>query len=196
MRINVLDDTHSKHFIYHICTYTYYIYSPHIETNLIYTLTTPTAADESQIVEFGHLILHHRRTVAQLGAPVLVVARVYRDHRAVAHVRQRHHLEGDRQRFVAAPVLGQLRAKKVRACCAYYIFMYIGRKKKTQLFSNYLVLRLYIVYIVYSDFPSIVRGIIQPINHYSLKKFTYKYPFLKWFQLDLNYGPGCVIICV
>lgn len=39
------------------------------------TLTPSTAADESEIVEFGHLILYHRRGVSHLSTKVFVVAR-------------------------------------------------------------------------------------------------------------------------
>ena len=39
------------------------------------TLTPSTAADESEIVEFGHLILYHRCGVSHLSTKVFVVAR-------------------------------------------------------------------------------------------------------------------------
>lgn len=67
-------------------------------------LTSSTPAHESQIVELGHLVLHHRRTVAQLGAIVLIISRPHRHHRSVHDVAQGHHLEGNWQCLVRSPV--------------------------------------------------------------------------------------------
>lgn len=52
-----------------------------------------------------------RRVVAQLGAAVLIVARLDGDNRTVRHVVQHDHLEGARQRFVAPPVRWQCAAE-------------------------------------------------------------------------------------
>lgn len=59
-------------------------------------LTTTASAHEPQIVEFGHLILHDGRAVAQLAAPILVVAGPNGDNGAVADVGQRDHFECNR----------------------------------------------------------------------------------------------------
>lgn len=85
----------------------------------IFCLTSATPPDEPQIVEFGDLVLHHRGAVPQFRAVILVVAGPHRHHGAVADVAQRNHLEGDRQRLVAAPVRRQYRAHHVRTPRAY-----------------------------------------------------------------------------
>lgn len=56
------------------------------------TLTSSAAAHEAEVVEAGHLVLHHARGVAQLGRVVLVVARHHRHHRPVGYVSQGDHL--------------------------------------------------------------------------------------------------------
>ena len=58
-----------------------------------FSLTSSRPADEPEIVELGHLVLHDGRAVPQLGAVVLVVARSQCDYRPVRHVAQRDHLE-------------------------------------------------------------------------------------------------------
>ena len=82
--------------------------------NLIMFLTSSGSADESEVVELGHLVLHDGRAVPQLGAVVLVVAGAERDDGAVVDVAQRDHLERHRKRLVRAPVGRQLRAQERR----------------------------------------------------------------------------------
>lgn len=77
-------------------------------------LTSSAAAHKPEIVEFGHLIAHHGGAVAQFGTEVLVVAGPDSDHRAVADVPERDHLEGARERFVRAPVVRQGGTQEVR----------------------------------------------------------------------------------
>lgn len=49
-------------------------------------LTSATASDESQIIEFGHLIFHDGRTIPQLAAIVFIVSGFHGDHRSIADV--------------------------------------------------------------------------------------------------------------
>ena len=76
--------------------------------------TSAGASDEAQVAEFGHLVLHDGRVVAQFAAIVFVVAGADGDDGAVGDLAQRHDTEGDRQRFIGAPVRRQRRAQKVR----------------------------------------------------------------------------------
>lgn len=78
-------------------------------------LSSPTASDEPEIVEFGHPILEGGRRVPQLPAIVLIVSRANGDHRPVGDVTKAHHFEGDRQRLVRTPVTGQRGAHEARA---------------------------------------------------------------------------------
>lgn len=74
-------------------------------------LSSAAASNESQIVEFGHLVLHHGLVVAHLPAVVLIVAGLDCDDGAVLNVVQGDHFEGAREALVAAPVIGQRRAE-------------------------------------------------------------------------------------
>jgi len=78
-------------------------------------LTSSAASDEAEVVEFGHLVLHDGRAVPQLGAVVLVVAGADGDQGAVEDVAEGHHLEGDGQSLVGAPVRRQHGAHELRA---------------------------------------------------------------------------------
>lgn len=105
--------------------------SPHNRThqyNAHSVLTATAASNEAQIIEFGHLILHDSRAVSQLGAIVLVVAGLHRDHGAVANVAQTDHLEGDRQRFVRSPVRRQHGAHEQRAAGPDQLARVLGQK--------------------------------------------------------------------
>lgn len=73
-------------------------------------LTSSTSANKSQIIELGHLVLHDGAGVAQLSAPVLIIARPDGDQRAVGDLAQGDHFEGHRKCLVGAPVGGQRRA--------------------------------------------------------------------------------------
>jgi len=92
------------------------------------TLTSAAPADEPQVVELGHLVLHHRRAVAQLRTVVLIVARPHGDHRSVHDVAQRDDLEGHRQRLVAAPVGRQHRADEERTAGADQLARVFGEE--------------------------------------------------------------------
>ena len=86
-------------------------------------ILTPSApADEPEVVELGHLILHEGRRVPELGAAVLVVTRAHGHHRAVADLAEGHHLERHRQSLVRAPVRRQLTAEEVRGTCEWREF--------------------------------------------------------------------------
>ena len=82
-------------------------------------LTSTGPANEPQIVEFGHVILDDSGGVAQLGAPVLVVAGADGDQSAVLDAAEAHDAECGRQRLVGPPVGGQRRADDTRATCAH-----------------------------------------------------------------------------
>ena len=64
------------------------------------TLPPPAPPDKPEIVELGHVVLHHGRVVPQLPTEVLVVAGPEGDHGAVANLAEGDHLEGHRQRLV------------------------------------------------------------------------------------------------
>lgn len=66
--------------------------------------TSSAPADEPQIVELSHLILHHRRGVPQLGTVVLVVSRPHSHHGPIPDVPKRDHLERHRQRLIRPPM--------------------------------------------------------------------------------------------
>lgn len=59
-------------------------------------LTSSAPAHEAQVVEAGHLVLHHGRRVPQLGRVVLVVPGHHRDQGPVGHVPESHHLHHTR----------------------------------------------------------------------------------------------------
>lgn len=67
-------------------------------------LTSSAPSDEPKIVELGHLVLHQRGRVPQLGAAVLVVTSANGHQSAVADVSKGHHLEGHWQGLVRPPV--------------------------------------------------------------------------------------------
>lgn len=56
--------------------------------------TSSTPAHEAQVVEAGHLVLHHGRGVPQLGRVVLVVPGHHRHQGPVGHIPKSHHLQG------------------------------------------------------------------------------------------------------
>ena len=56
-------------------------------------LAPAAPADDPQVVELGHVVLHHLRVVPQLSAKVLVVPDPQVDHRPVLYVTQRDHFE-------------------------------------------------------------------------------------------------------
>lgn len=69
-------------------------------------LTSSTPAYEAQVVKAGHLVLHHRRGVPQLGRVVLVVSGHHRDQSPVGHVTKSHDLhagESRRELWVTEP---------------------------------------------------------------------------------------------
>lgn len=70
-------------------------------------LSAAAATDEPQVVEFGHLVLHHGCVVAKLSAPVLVVSGFDRDDCVVRNVVQSDDFEGTREAFVRSPVIRQ-----------------------------------------------------------------------------------------
>ena len=56
-------------------------------------LPPPAPPDDPQVVELGHVVLHHLRVVPQLPTKVLIVADSQVDHCAVLYVTQRNHFE-------------------------------------------------------------------------------------------------------
>lgn len=65
-----------------------------------FSLTSTTSSHESQIVEFGYLILHHSCTIAKFRTVILIVAGSHRDHCAIVDVAERDNLECDGKCFV------------------------------------------------------------------------------------------------
>ena len=57
------------------------------------TLPSPTSSDYPQIVELGHVVLHHGRVVPQLPTEVLVVAGPEADDCSVLHITEGDHFE-------------------------------------------------------------------------------------------------------
>lgn len=55
-------------------------------------LTSSAAADETQVVETGHLVLDGGRGVSELGRIILIVAGHYSDQSAVRDVAEGNHL--------------------------------------------------------------------------------------------------------
>lgn len=95
---------------------------------LTFGLTSAAPPDESEVIELGHLVLHHRRAVAQLRTVVLIVARPHGDHRSVHNVAQRDDLEGHRQRLVAPPVGREHRADEERTARADQLARMLGEE--------------------------------------------------------------------
>lgn len=62
-------------------------------------LTSSTPAHEAQVVEAGHLVLHHGRGVPQLGRVVLVVSGHHRDQGPVGHITKSHDLQAGQSRL-------------------------------------------------------------------------------------------------
>lgn len=78
--------------------------SPPVSQILHSFLTSAAAADESQVIEFRHLVLHDSRAVPQLRTVILVVTSTHGDHSTIAHVTEGYYFEGYRQRLVGAPM--------------------------------------------------------------------------------------------
>lgn len=76
-------------------------------------LASSASADESEIVELGHLVLHECRVILELGAEILVVSGLDGDQGAIADLAESNHLERDRQSFVRSPVRWEYRAHDV-----------------------------------------------------------------------------------
>ena len=67
-------------------------------------LAPPAPADDPEIVELGHIVLHHLGVVPQLPTKVLVVPNSQVHHRSVLNVTQRNHFESRRKGLVRPPV--------------------------------------------------------------------------------------------
>jgi len=104
------------------------------------TLTSSASAHEPQIVKFGHLVLHQGGAVAQLRAKVFIVARANGNRRAIWHLAERHHLEGNRQRLVGPPVRGQHCAHDVRATGADQLAGVFGQEAVQRPFGQHVSL--------------------------------------------------------
>ena len=63
-------------------------------------LAAPAAANDPQIIELCHVVLHDRGVVSQLAAEVFIVADAQIDNCPILDVAQRDHLEGHRQCLV------------------------------------------------------------------------------------------------
>ena len=66
--------------------------------------TSSRSANKAEVAEFGHLVLHDGRVVAQLAAVVLVVAGPDCDERSVVDAAQADDAKGRRKRLVGAPM--------------------------------------------------------------------------------------------
>lgn len=62
---------------------------------MIHELTTSTASNEAQIIEFSHLIFHNGRTIAQLRREVLIIPRSYCYNRSVHYLAQGEYFKGN-----------------------------------------------------------------------------------------------------
>ena len=77
------------------------------------SLAPAAPADDPQVVELGHVVLHDGRVVEELAAEVLVVADPQTAHSAVLDITEGDHFKGHRQGLVAPPVSGQLGAEDI-----------------------------------------------------------------------------------
>ena len=77
------------------------------------TLPSPTPPDYPQIVELGHVVLHHGRVVPQLPTEVLVVAGPEGHHGTVGDLAEGDNLEGRGESLVAPPVSWKSRTEDV-----------------------------------------------------------------------------------
>lgn len=75
--------------------------------NSRFFLTSTTSADKPKIIEFGNLVFHDGRRIAQLGAMVLVVSGANGDDGAVDDVPEGDHFERNWQGLVGPPVVRQ-----------------------------------------------------------------------------------------
>ena len=81
------------------------------------TLPSPAATNKPQIVELGHVVLHHGRVVPQFPTEVLVVPRPEGDHGAVVDLAEGDHLEGRGEGLVAPPVGWESGAENIGSSC-------------------------------------------------------------------------------
>lgn len=79
-----------------------------------YLLTPSTPANESQIIEFGNLVLHHSGAVPKFRAAVLVIPGPDGNDSSIGDVAESNHLEGHGEGFVGPPVSRKGRAQEVR----------------------------------------------------------------------------------
>ena len=77
-------------------------------------LPPPAPPDDPEVVELGHVVLHHLRVVPQLPAKVLIVPDSQVDHRAVLDVTQCDHFESRRKGLVRSPVAWKRCAQNIR----------------------------------------------------------------------------------
>ena len=77
-------------------------------------LPPPAPPDDPEVVELGHVVLHHLRVVPQLPAKVLIVPDSQVDHRAVLDVTQGDHFESRRKGLVRSPVAWKSCAQNIR----------------------------------------------------------------------------------
>ena len=78
------------------------------------TLAAAAPTNKPEIVELGHVVLHHLRVVPQLPAKVLIVPDSQVDHRAVLDVTQCDHFESRRKGLVRSPVAWKSCAQNIR----------------------------------------------------------------------------------
>lgn len=76
-------------------------------------LTSSTPADEPEVIEFGHLVLHDGCTVPKFGTAVFVITGSDCDDCAVHDFAESHDFEADWEGFVRAPMSGEYRAHDV-----------------------------------------------------------------------------------
>lgn len=81
------------------------------KATVLQILTPSASSDESEIIELGDLVLHHRGAVPELAATVLVVPGLDGDQGAVGDLVERDDLEGHGQRLVRPPVRRQRAAE-------------------------------------------------------------------------------------
>lgn len=84
-------------------------------------MTSSGAAYKAEIVKFRHVVLYDCGSIAELGAPVLVVSCSNGDDRAVVDAAQTDDSECRRKSLVGSPMSRQWRTQNTRASGAYQL---------------------------------------------------------------------------
>ena len=77
-------------------------------------LPPPAPPDDPEVVELGHVVLHHLGVVPQLPTKVLIVADSQVHHRPVLNVTQGNHFESRGKGLVRPPMAWKRCAENIR----------------------------------------------------------------------------------